>query len=184
MHIRAMTVAIALGMTALAYGETPAGDLQAQVDACRIGKTDKDALVAAFGEPKELVKGATLKASRKVRTLYAARYPQLGLAFTLMSDPWELYDITVENPSVSFDGVHVGMTENEVRKQLGKKVDWGDTTQDAPTWKLEHKGKDTYFEFERDLTAPQFPMKLKEPAKVVRIGRYNGRVIFTAAPRQ
>ncbi|MGH9886447.1 MAG: hypothetical protein ACREBE_13010, partial [bacterium] len=134
MNRRAMLLTVALLMSPLAYGEMPAGDLQAHVDQLRIGKTDKDALVSAFGEPKELVKGKTLKASRKVRTMYEARYPQLGLTFTLMSDPWELYDIVVENPSLSFEGVHVGMALDEVRKQLGKKVDWGNTSEGAPTW--------------------------------------------------
>jgi len=174
MHVLAFSMLLAV----MTQATTPDNsDLQKKLDACVIGVTSMDALVAAFGPPSNQKKGKTWHINGKARRLEEAFYPAVGLTFSLLGNPSELYEIRVENPALSLAGVKVGSPLESVIKALGE-GSW-QTTKGAPTFQLDYQKQGLTFEFERDRSAPQFPMKLSAPPVVVRMVRYNGRIQFS-----
>jgi hypothetical protein len=170
----------------------PGADLQQKVDSLKIGVTDLQTIESLFGKPQDLVPGAVWalesttpkrvtyvlqqQATDKNRTMYDADCGK-GLSFSLFSNPWELYAITIQNKDVTIHSVRVGDSLQAVRKKLGGAGEWR-TVRDQDFWWLEFEGPGIRAGFARDKNAEQFPIKLQKPEIVTKIEIRNPRVMF------
>jgi hypothetical protein len=106
----------------------PKRDLQTRVDSLVPGGTSLSQIQRLFGKPKSKQKvfewwggmrngefdGACRKSSLESenaghdhvvkRTLLAFNYPELKVVFSVFDNPWQLYSVTIQNPSVSVIG--------------------------------------------------------------------------------
>jgi hypothetical protein len=178
----------------------PKRDLQTRVDSLVPGGTSLSQIQRLFGKPKSKQKvfewwggmrngefdGAYRKSSLETenaghdhlvkRTLLAFDYPELKLVFSVFDNPWQLYSVTIQNPSVSVLGVRVGSSVGNIERLLGK-GEWS-YAEGGDYWWLTYQSRGVRFGFFRGSAVQKYPLSVYQ-RKVVLIEKFDNKVSFS-----
>lgn len=157
--------------------------LQQRVDALEVGVSDLRAIERFFGKAAERRQGLVWHQDGKRRVIYYAKYPDVGLSFTVLTNPIRLYEITMQTDEVAWQSLRVGDSLDRVRQIMGEDGEWR-TTNRLEWWWLQFDAVGVRFGFARDTTAPRFPRTLAKPERVMRISRYDASILFLGEPRR
>lgn len=155
-------------------------ELQDKLNGLTIGSSEWSSVQALFGKPERLREGGAWRVywrPWKTMTVQHAEYPTLGVSFSLLTNPYRLYSVTIETQDVVVRSLRVGHTLQDVKGIMGEEGWWWSTDTQEFFW-LDFRAHGLRFAFERDKSKNKYPMSLAKPETVIKIERYDRTVEF------